>query len=132
LSNLLDTCCVIYLDDIVIYSNFIEKHEEHIKAVLECLSAIKCMTDLHPELNLKALKECILHINALMACVVQNALIDENVAADVTEGNLRSLMSQLFINQMFKFKTAYTHKLLELLIDLLLHVQAQNAECTEI
>ncbi|KAK2745728.1 hypothetical protein FQN55_006048 [Onygenales sp. PD_40] len=94
--------------------------------------AIKHMTDLHSELNSKALEEYTLYINALMACTVQNVLTDENVATSIIEGNLGLLMLQLFINQAFEFKTAYTHELLEPLIDLLLHIQAQNAKCTGI
>ena len=37
LSNLLDVCLVIYLDDILIYSNNMSKHHQHIKEVLKCL-----------------------------------------------------------------------------------------------
>jgi len=37
LSNLLDVCIVIYLDDILIYSNNMSKHHQHIKEVLKCL-----------------------------------------------------------------------------------------------
>jgi len=36
-SNLLDVCVVIYLDDILIYSNDMSKHHWHIKEVLKCL-----------------------------------------------------------------------------------------------
>ena len=36
-SNLLDVCVMIYLDDILIYSNNISKHHWHIKEVLKCL-----------------------------------------------------------------------------------------------
>ncbi|KAK2799506.1 hypothetical protein FQN51_006820, partial [Onygenales sp. PD_10] len=57
-------------------------------------------------LNLKALKECILHINALMACAVQNAPTDENVATNIIGGNLEPLMLQLFINQDGKISEA--------------------------
>ncbi|KAK2796081.1 hypothetical protein FQN52_000055 [Onygenales sp. PD_12] len=96
------------------------------------MAATKHMTDLHPELNPKALKECTLYINALMACTVQNVPTDENVATSVMRGNLGPLVSWLFINQVFESEMAYTHKLLKPLIDLLLHVQAWDAECTGI
>jgi len=36
-SNLLDVCIVIYLDDILIYSNNMSKHHWHVKEVLKCL-----------------------------------------------------------------------------------------------
>ena len=36
-SNLLDVCIVIYLDDILIYSNNMSKHHQHVKEVLKCL-----------------------------------------------------------------------------------------------
>jgi len=36
-SNLLDVCIMIYLDDILIYSNNISKHYWHVKEVLKCL-----------------------------------------------------------------------------------------------
>jgi len=36
-SNLLDVCVVIYLDNILIYSNNISKHHQHIKEVLKYL-----------------------------------------------------------------------------------------------
>ena len=36
-SNLFDVCIVIYLDDILIYSNNMSKHYQHIKKVLKCL-----------------------------------------------------------------------------------------------
>jgi len=35
-SNLLDVCVVIYLDDILIYSNNMSEHHQHIKEVLKC------------------------------------------------------------------------------------------------
>jgi len=36
-SNLLDVCVMIYLDNILIYSNNMSKHHQHIKEVLKCL-----------------------------------------------------------------------------------------------
>jgi len=36
-SNCLDVCIVIYLDDILIYSNNMSKHHWHVKEVLKCL-----------------------------------------------------------------------------------------------
>jgi len=36
-SNLLDVCVMIYLDDILIYSNNMSKHHQHVKKVLKCL-----------------------------------------------------------------------------------------------
>jgi len=42
-SNLLDICIVIYLDNILIYSNNMSKHHQHIKEVLKCL----CKADLY-------------------------------------------------------------------------------------
>ena len=36
-SNLLDVCVMIYLDDILIYSNNMSEHHWHIKEVLKCL-----------------------------------------------------------------------------------------------
>jgi len=36
-SNLLDVCVVIYLDDIIIYSNNMSEHHWHVKEVLKCL-----------------------------------------------------------------------------------------------
>ena len=35
-SDFLDVCIVIYLDDILIYSNNISKHHQHVKKVLKC------------------------------------------------------------------------------------------------
>lgn len=37
LSNLLDICCVVYLDDILIYSNSEEEHVKHVREVLDRL-----------------------------------------------------------------------------------------------
>jgi hypothetical protein len=37
LGNLLDTICIVYLDDILIYSRDESKHVEHVKAVLHRL-----------------------------------------------------------------------------------------------
>jgi len=42
-SNLLDVCVMIYLDDILIYSNNMSKHHQHVKEVLKCL----CKTGLY-------------------------------------------------------------------------------------
>jgi len=39
-SDLLDVCVVIYLDDILIYSNNMSKHHQHIKKVLKYLCKI--------------------------------------------------------------------------------------------
>jgi len=36
-SNLLDVCVVVYLDDILIYSNDITQHRSHVKEVLKWL-----------------------------------------------------------------------------------------------
>ena len=36
-SDLLDVCVVIYLDDILIYSNNMSKHHRHVEEVLKCL-----------------------------------------------------------------------------------------------
>jgi len=36
-SNLLDICVVVYLDDILIYSNDITQHQNHVKEVLKWL-----------------------------------------------------------------------------------------------
>jgi len=36
-SDLLDVCVVVYLDDILIYSNGITQHQSHIKEVLKRL-----------------------------------------------------------------------------------------------
>ena len=35
-SDLLDVCVIIYLDDILIYSNNMSKHHQHVKEVLKC------------------------------------------------------------------------------------------------
>ena len=36
-SNLLDVCVMIYLDDVLIYSNNMSEHHQHVKEVLKCL-----------------------------------------------------------------------------------------------
>ena len=36
-SDFLDVCVVIYLDDILIYSNSMSEHHRHVKEVLKCL-----------------------------------------------------------------------------------------------
>ena len=36
-SDILDVCVMIYLDDILIYSNNMSKHHQHVKEVLKCL-----------------------------------------------------------------------------------------------
>ena len=36
-SDLLNVCVMIYLDDILIYSNNISEHHQHVKEVLKCL-----------------------------------------------------------------------------------------------
>ena len=35
-SDLLDVCVIIYLDDVLIYSNNMFKHHQHVKEVLKC------------------------------------------------------------------------------------------------
>ena len=42
-SNLLDVCVVIYLDNVLIYSNNLSEHYQHVKEVLKCL----CKTGLY-------------------------------------------------------------------------------------
>ena len=37
LSSLLDVCCIVYLDNILIYSQFRDQHQCHVCVVLECL-----------------------------------------------------------------------------------------------
>lgn len=37
LSNLLDICCVVYLDNILVYSNSKEEHVRHVQEVLDRL-----------------------------------------------------------------------------------------------
>ena len=36
-SDLLDVCVVIYLDDIIIYSNNMSEHHQYVKEILKCL-----------------------------------------------------------------------------------------------
>ena len=36
-SDFLDVCVMIYLDDILIYSNNMSKHHQYVKEVLKCL-----------------------------------------------------------------------------------------------
>ena len=37
LVDLLDVCVVVYLDDILIYSQDLKSHQEHVHEVLQCL-----------------------------------------------------------------------------------------------
>jgi hypothetical protein len=46
LSDLLDTCCVVYLDDILIYSSSPEEHEKHVRLVLERLRKFRLFAKL--------------------------------------------------------------------------------------
>jgi len=53
-SNLLDVCVMIYLDDILIYSNNMSKHHQHVKEVLKRLHKTSLYTkaekyELHSE-----------------------------------------------------------------------------------
>ena len=41
LSDLLDTCCIVYLDDILIYSRSAEEHVKHVRMVLERLEKFR-------------------------------------------------------------------------------------------
>jgi hypothetical protein len=41
LSDLLDICCVVYLDDILIYSSSIEEHHRHVRMVMDRLRQYK-------------------------------------------------------------------------------------------
>jgi len=47
LSDLLDVCIIIYLDDILIYSNNISEHYHYVKKVLKCL----CKAGLYAEVE---------------------------------------------------------------------------------
>ena len=40
-NNLLNICCIVYLDDILIYSNFKKQHYYHVHKILECLHKYK-------------------------------------------------------------------------------------------
>ncbi|CDO75383.1 hypothetical protein BN946_scf184476.g1 [Trametes cinnabarina] len=40
-ADLLDVCVVVYLDDILIYSNSLEEHRQHVKEVLRRLRKFK-------------------------------------------------------------------------------------------
>jgi hypothetical protein len=44
--DLLDTCMVVYLDDIVIYSDIREKHKKHIWEVIERFQTFRLYTKL--------------------------------------------------------------------------------------
>ena len=46
-SNLLNVCVIIYLDDILIYSNNMSEHHQHVKEVLKCL----CKTGLYAKVE---------------------------------------------------------------------------------
>ena len=37
LGDLLDHCTVAYIDDILIYSDSLEQHREHVREILQCL-----------------------------------------------------------------------------------------------
>ena len=39
LTGLLWNCCIVYIDDIIIYSNTFEEHKEHLKEVFKRLKA---------------------------------------------------------------------------------------------
>jgi len=43
-SNLLDVCVVVYLDDILIYSDDITQHRKHVKEVLKRLRKVELYT----------------------------------------------------------------------------------------
>lgn len=46
LRDLLDICCVVYLDDILIFSRNAEEHQQHVRAVLERLRKAKLFANL--------------------------------------------------------------------------------------
>jgi len=46
LAGLVDVCCVIYLDDILIYSENVEEHTDHVRQVLERLRRYKLFVNL--------------------------------------------------------------------------------------
>ena len=56
LSGLLDTICVVYLDDIVVYSNDYEAHTHHVRMVLERLREYELYINL---------KKCSFHVTSI-------------------------------------------------------------------
>ena len=46
LRSILGKFCLVYIDDIIIYSNIIEEHYEHIKIVLDLLEKVDLRVDI--------------------------------------------------------------------------------------